>query len=44
MSIILNILMWYGIITVASIVGFIGIVIYDRIKYGKIPVCEDEDC
>jgi len=43
MNIILNILMWYGIITVASIVGLIGMVIYDRIKYGPMPICNDED-
>ena len=43
MSVILTILMWWGIISVTSWIGIVAFVVYDRIKYGPIQVYYDDD-
>jgi hypothetical protein len=36
MSVFLSILMWYGIASIAAIIGLFGIVVYDYFKYGVV--------
>jgi len=36
MSVLLTILMWYGIASIAALIGLLGIVVYDYFKYGVV--------